>query len=347
MSNHKKSPAFATFTAVYTSGYFVDDPALVTALSLLFEKVYIPNHARFLTSLAPESKAKELSPFLDLLDPNESDSTVPPPTSFTLSVFTDEGIPASGETAATWLRTPARLYLWRAARFYTEYAPLFGPIFQSHLFRQMPLEHRHTPVLSVNNGSRDMDRIAELIAEGAVPVVGEECVELDLADAGLQSSRVAALLALNSVRLVLPHTRKAPAEDILETRERLKDHLPPFWASMLRASTEFQGLIRQGASPETLERECAEYVNTHVRPNLIDLSTKLERERHSWFYRIINPVSDGLSLALSRSSLSIPDLILIGIQTMASTARSVVQGGVSQDPALAYLIKLDKTLAQT
>lgn len=88
---------------------------------------------------------------------------------------------------------------------------------------------------------------------------------------------LATLLAMKAVGLVLPATRPAPTDVILEARRRLADHLPPFWAAMLRLTSELRKRIEDSASPDEVLQGAQDIVDVTVLPALLDLKKKLQQ----------------------------------------------------------------------
>jgi hypothetical protein len=193
-----------------------------------------------------------------------------------------------------------------------------------------------------------LEELDYLISRGAIPVLDRHHAGSRALDKGSLTSRyLASLLAMKSVELVLPQTKAANAETILEARERLRDYLPPFWSSMLKLSREFKSRIREGMPAVDLQRECGEIIDTVVRPALIDLNQKLLKERRNWFYKIITPVARGLKLMVGRPPLTTADLISSGIAFGTNVAIDVSEqmlkvNKVSQEAGLTFLLELEK-----
>jgi hypothetical protein len=334
---------FDTFNAVYCSGFFIDDSALLTALCLVFDQVHIPNHFQYVIEYA-EQFLKQWPEGQGPFDPES------------MKMFWDGAWqPYAPPIAAV---TPAQREAWanyvvRTRTFWKANRALFGTILHSELF---PAGSESAALLSVEVSADHTDdrfsvmvshadkeaEIASLLDMGAAPVFG-------VIDSTLRSNATpsvagaASLLALRSVELALPRTISAHPEVILEARERLKDHLPPFWAYMLRLSTEFRAQLDTGMALKDVERECRDYVDATVRPALLEANHKMMSEYKSWFHKIITPVADGLKVALGKPNLSVADLIIVGLQMTGNISGNLLgTRDATQQTGLTYLLKLKK-----
>lgn len=348
--NKKAKASFDSFEGVYCSGFFITDPSLLTAMCLLFDKVHILNHLEYVIDFSKKFRVvfPKSSKLFDLhveVKPQSSDEEEDP-----FSTLTPEQ------------RQTVDKYLLLASVFFRRYAPLVGEVFHSSLcpsddvFDVKLIKrgvsgkknlYRVTtrPLIASTGGLKELD---DLISGGAVPILGRyHAGSKMLGKENLTSRYLASLLAMKSVELVLPQTKAADGETILEERERLKDYLPPFWASMLRLSGEFKARVREGMPAVDLQRECGEIVDTVVRPALIDLNQKLLKERRKWFYKIITPVAKGLKVVAGKPPLTTADLISSGIAFGANVAIDVAEqmrkvSIVSQESGLTLLLELEK-----
>ena len=84
---------------------------------------------------------------------------------------------------------------------------------------------------------------------------------------------------MKAVALTLPTMKPANSETILEAREQLRDLLPPFWGAMFKLSTYFKEHLEQGSPLQDIDQECEDYIDATVRPALIELNSKLNKER--------------------------------------------------------------------
>lgn len=275
------------FEAVYGPGFLIQNPSMVTALSLIFEKVYLPNQ---LDSVIEFSKN-----FRIIRDRNEGGEE-----RIEMKI---EPVGHSDEKPFKELseeeKDTAYEYLRLAKFFSMDYSPLFMEgVFNTNLYEEGdPLEVdlieenpgdekniyevRERPMHVTKGGD---SKVKRLIDRGAVPVLdktglGNFIPEEDRST--LSSRYLASLLAMKSIEIVLPRTSPADAETILEAREKLSDLLPSFWASMLEMSSKIKERVSEDHDPEDLIFECREIVDTEVRPSLVEIRNKMELERKS------------------------------------------------------------------
>lgn len=349
----KDKASFWSFEGVYCSGFFVTDSSLLTAMCLLFDKVHILNHLEYVIDFSkkfhfvfPKQRPKLLD-YEVILEPESP---------------MEEGEPFS--TLTPEQRETANAYLLFATQFLVHYAPLFGEVFHSNLcpddeVMDVKLIKRRVAgkknlyrvtmkPLVASMGEGALQELNGLISRGAIPILGRHHVESMMpSNKSITSRYLASLLAMKSVELILPQTKAADAETILEARERLKDYLPPFWSSMLKLSVEFKARVAEGMSEVDLQKECREIIDTTVRPALIDLNQKLLRERRNWFYKIITPVARGLKVMVGRPPLTTADLISSGIALGANVAIDVAEqirkvDAISQESGLTLLLEIEK-----
>jgi hypothetical protein len=306
------------FRAAYVSGAYIPRPDAVTAMAVLFERVYLPANLELIRAFAKRFR------FSGVDEPQNSVESA--------SRHPDLGLPrqdffADLEGSA---KTTANRYLHTAIDFSLAYSPLLDGVFETDLFDSKPSvwvkgESTAVVVRIVDSG----DRLSERIREGYVPVVGEfdpgywRGADLDRPTA----EQLATLLAMKSIELVLPRFKGAHPETILEARYRLSDHLPPFWSAMLKLTIELRSRIKDSSSSAEVVREAGELVQTIVRPSLIDLQEKLKHDRRDWFYRVLSPLHKGLRLLAGAPPLTPPQLasaaILLASDVASSTAESL------------------------
>jgi hypothetical protein len=346
----KRKASFESFEGVYCSGFFVANPALVTTMCLLFDKIYILNHLEYVI---------EFSKQFDIVFPKRSNL-------LNMAVTVEPVSPDAEEDPFSALtfeqRQTANKYLVLAELFLRHYVLLIGEVFHSSLCpndevfdvklikkgttgKKNLYSVKPNPLRVCTGGLEELD---DLISRGAIPVIGKYHTGSTMpSKKGPASKYLASLLAMKSVELVLPQMKAVNAETILEARERLKDYLPPFWSSMLKLSVEFKARVTDGMSSVDLQRECGEIINTTVRPTLIDLNQKLLKERRNWFYKIITPVARGLKVIAGRPPLTTADLISSSIALGTNMAIDVTEqmlkvNKVSQEAGLTFLLELEK-----
>lgn len=349
-----KSLGFESFEGVYCSGFFIPDPALVTAICLLFDKIHILNHLEYVIDF---SKMFRFAFPQEWVLPNFDEVYLEPVSSKDKREYPLQNL-------APEERRTANTYLWAADQFFVHYALLFGQVlhcsllpngqvFDVQLVKKGPPGKKNlyrvkkNPLVVCTGG---LDELDNLVSHGAVPVLDKYQVSADrLSEETLRARYLASLLAMKSTELVLPQTKPADAETILEARERLKDHLPPFWSSMLKLSIGFKARLKEGMPILDLHRECEDIIDTTVRPALIDLNRKLLKERKNWFYKIITPVAKGLRVMAGKPPLTTADLISSGLALGANVALDVAEqihkvNAISQESGLTFLLELERLM---
>ena len=120
--------------------------------------------------------------------------------------------------------------------------------------------------------------------------------------------------------MVLPKTKAVDQLTILEARHKLSDHLPSFWASMLKLSRDLRELSKSCTTIDELVFEAEYLVDTEVRPSLIDLRDKILKEKKAWSNKILSPNQENMQVSIGNPSLSTQQII---------TNASILGGGVS------------------
>ena len=350
-SNISLSRQLSKFEAVFCSGFLIPDPAITTALSLLFEKVYFLNNLEFVLDFAQRYKFA--------LRPN-----APIPEVKLTPVNEADGDPLSNLTPAE--RKTAETYLFLADRFFVKNALLFpkvfhctllpkGEVFSTKLIKEKVDGKQNLYEVTKNSLAVSMEGINELdryIEEGKIPILSNVINHNAKSLASpITASHAAATLALKSIAMVLPATQKADPETILEAREKLRDHLPSFWSAMLKLSVELQSRLDNKLDPKILQRECDNAVSTIVRPALIDLVDKMEKERKLWFHKILSPVSQGLGILVGKPPVTPFELVAMSLKfgsDIALDVSSQIQKveNLKRETGLTYLIELHKVLSE-
>jgi len=339
------------FRAIYCSGAFVPDADAVVALALLFEKVHLPNNIEFIREFATKYRIIG-APKKDLSED--------------LRVVSQEGDDAFADLTAEQKETARQYVLW-AISFAFQNAELLGEVFESELFgskelisveliEQGGLGKLNKYRVSIGKmgalTSGDAAGFTKFIEAGYVPVVGSfhEASPMAGHRDHATAKQLAALLAMKSVQMILPRTRSARAEVILEARHRLRDQLPPFWSAMLKSSVELKKLIADSKSHYDVGREATDLVDRTIRPAVIDLGAKLEKERKDWFYRILSPVRSGLRLMIGNPPLTQQQLLTNALVLASDTCVSIADNirtieSLKAEAGLSYLLDLSAMLS--
>lgn len=340
------------FKGVYCSGIFIPDAKTVTALSLLFEKVHLPNNIELV---------KEFSKRYSITtNKAAADITVD------IKPIRGDEDPFEGLTERE--RETAISYLKWGISFIHTYGELFPEVFETRLFpKSEPLKVKlikkgrpgelnlyrvSSRPLTLKGGDEEV--VPRLLSKGYIPVVGHyhssslNPKQFDKATA----KQLAALLAMKSVEMLLPSTKGADPELILEARHKLADHLPPFWSSMLKLSVEMKKLIRECRTSDEVIREAQETVDTVIRPALIDLQQKMIQERKDWFYKILSPVQKGLRLLVGNPPLTqqqlLTNALVLGADVTMNAAENMrTIDALKREAGLTFLLEANKLLNRT
>jgi hypothetical protein len=340
----------STFRAVHASGCLITDPSSVPAMALLFEKVYLPRNLEFVLAFA-----KRYS-FTSHEHNRRGDVTIEPfgDTPSSEAPLADL-TPAQRETALRYLR--------HVHKMVGVYAKLFPHVFETDMFpKSNPVDvqllkkglHgqknlyrvRLRPLLMT---MEDDGTLPALIKRGYIPLITNIHTN-DSYTTGLNhasSKELAALLGMQAVGLMLPATRAAEPDVILDARERLSEHLPPFWSAMLKLTRELKIRMQDSKTPDDVLRESQDLVDTLVRPALIDLQAKLEKERRLFFYRILAPIQKGLRLLVGNPPLTQQQLITNALILGADVAMSAAGHmqtieALKREPGLTFLLEVGK-----
>ncbi len=359
MSDKQLSQALSSFEGIYCSGFFVPDPALVTAMGLLFERVHFVNHVEYIVDFTknfefPLTEAQKR----ELLDVN----THPTP-GFTF----DEADPFR-ELNSTQ-KANAYAYLEVSRSFLSNYSELFPTIFESRylpfgkifdlkLMSDKPTkegkylwQYRSNPMILSLGQTQEIE---EYIGKGAVPILASHDMNRTQIRMRrkLSSRDVASILAMHAVEMMLPATCEASDYEIMEARHNLADQLPPFWAAMLRLSSNVKIRLQHCKSAKETIDECKDEVDTTVRPAVIELSEKLNKDRKSLFSSVLAPIRRRMNLSITAGlpALSVagltPASMLIAANAKLDLSEDTSSHGLPFDhSALTYLIRLNMAMS--
>lgn len=348
--NIKLSHKLAKFEGVFCSGFFIPDQAMVTALSLIFEKVYFLNQLEYVIELSKKYVINAPA-FVE----NQEIKITPIDT-----VIKEEPL----HSLSLRQKRTVHNYLYLSNHFFMRNALLFPKVFYCSLFpkgkvlsakliekgvkgRLNLYEVKRNPLTVSVGGQGELKR---LISEGKIPVVGGIVpIKSSEIDKDFSAMQIATALAIKSIAMVLPGTKKADSKTILEAREKLKDHLPPFWASMLKLSAELFERLNPKEDEIKLQREVDYAVSTIVRPTLIELVNKMEKERKQWFYKILSPLVTGLKIMVGKPPGDLASLISSSLTLGANVSLDIVKQlrkveALKQNSGLTYIIELHKIL---
>ncbi len=349
---------FEKFTGVYCSGFFIPDPSMLTTLCLLFDNIYLANNLEYLldfvrkykycindSTIIQKASQMILIPHEDCCDDLNLDD------------------PLQGLSERE-LET-AKVYMLHARSFFINNHELIGKViktsmlpndevFEVKLLKEGKLGELNTYEVTEKSFVVSMNGLSEfndLINQGAVPVLGKYHVNTYThVRENTPSKYLACLLAMKSIELILPAMKKAPPEVILEARDRLHDHLPLFWSSMLKLSTELKTKIGDNIREKDIIFETQEIVDTIVRPAIIELKQKLVMERKNWFYKILHPLYNGVKMFLGNPQLTTANLAITGLATGLNIANSFICQAeevdkMKKEAGLTFLLRLDELIS--
>lgn len=340
----------SSFKAVYCSGLMIPNQASVAALSLIFDKVHIPNNIEFAVDFARNYKMNGSSERYKALQIETEDGA--------------EGDPFKGLNEKQ--KDTAFKYLDWTIQIARNNSPLFGEVFETNIFENGDpvkvdlLEEGKNGKLNKYRVSQapmkltgdDPQNIPNLIKKGFVPVVGNihsKGFSQNFKSNSSTAKQLASILAMQSIEMFFPAPEAVHPDVILEAREKLKEHLPVYWSSMLKLSKELKPLVEHCNSPLEVINEGQELIDSLVRPSLIDLNHKIEQERKLWFYRIFGRVYKGLKMVAGKPPVTQEQLIksslLLGSDTVMGIASDLQKiETMKSEAGLTYLLELGSLL---
>lgn len=351
--------SFEKFSGVYCSGSFIKNSSAVTALSLLFEELYIPNNLELAIEFAKHYR------FIGLPESIRQSA-------ISMSVQSENANnidPLQGLTQAQ--QEVVKQYYLVTQHFFVNYHDLVGPfiktdivkdndIYDVQLIKRGKVGEQNTYRVSLKpltvslNEDNDGNYMEDILSRGAVPVVCDKTANLHRLKSStngldINAQSLACILAMKSIELIIPPTKPTDSDTILEARYKLRDFLPPFWSSMLKLSVDLRKRVSDDMPIEQILFEGKEIVDTTVLPALIELKQKMRKEQRDWFHKIIYPVKDGIKLLIGNSNLTPEGLMRAGLYS----SLDIIDGAYSQKRAvdllkqengLTYLLELDKKL---
>jgi len=338
-----------SFEGIFCSGFYIPDQRHITALSLLFDKVHFLNQLEYVIEFSKKYRIELDKEIPDVeLTPFEHDADDP------LKGLTEEQ------------RKTVNAYLVLSDQFFMKNALLFPKVFSCSLLPNNEVltaklikegidgklnkyEVTRNPLTVCTDAK---DEFANYVNSGCVPVfLNGATFTPKQAISGVSAQQIAANIALSSVTMVLPQTKAARAEDILDAREKLNDHLPYFWSSMLKLSTDVTSKIDPDSSPADIQHEINNLVSTTVQPALIDLVQKLEKERKDRFRNILSSAGKGLRVLAGRPPTDLAGLVSGSLLAGADTAMDFANQlrkveSLKQESGMSYLLELDKIVSK-
>lgn len=302
---YTEKPQYSTFTGLYMSGVFIDNPRLLTTISLLYDKVYLPNQLEFVIEFSKKYKFTNYK--------NDGEIKV--------SLSSNESDYLDGLTIKQ--RETAIQYLEMVGKFSIYYKELFGEVLISDFFpdnkileivdtqliKQGAQGEKNTYSVSfqmepITFTIDENNRTMEVLESGAIPIFGEQQLLHSMHADKYTAKFLSSLLSMRAIDVVLPPIKSAKPEVILEARYNLRDYLPLFWSEMLRLTQHFKNSLSYEASIDEVMFEANDYVDCNIRPLLIEINSKMIHERKSRFRDIILPSEkDSIQLSIGSPSL--------------------------------------------
>lgn len=344
--------SLTTFNGIYLSGFYIKNEATVTALSLLFEKVHLPNQLELVIEFAKKNiiSPENIMPGWDvnIESIEEKDSQLDP----------FEGL-------TEIQKLTVKRYLLFSLDFCIQNQELFPTVFTTDMLKNSRALNVELIKKGKDGGLNtyqvelaplivsldEFSKISNKLNEGYIPIIGQEKIYNDKSSIFNNNKEVASILAMKSIEMLTPSFKSAKPEDILEAREKLKDHLPPFWTSMLKLSTDAKKIIKDSSSTNEAINECQNIVDILVRPALVDLVLKIEKERRNWFYKIVSPVANTVKLLIGNPSLNQAALIRSSLALATEMTSEYIQNkqkieDLKTDSGLTYLLKVHTQLTK-
>ncbi|MFJ7976664.1 hypothetical protein ACIQZI_13325 [Peribacillus sp. NPDC096379] len=296
------------------SGFYINDARLLTTMCLLFDKIHLPNNLEYVINFAERYRFQNSSEKIEIE---------------IQAVSSNDSNPLINLTANQQIT--ANRYLKTVLDFSVHNHKLFGEILMSDFFpnnRVMNAELvkqgapgelntykvRVNPMEVTLAHNQDEDHYKDKLQQGFIPIFGKNHIHQHMQADKYSTKFLASILAMKSIDLVLPPIKAANPEVILETRYNLRDYLPLFWSKMLRFSQQFKNSLNSNVSITDLMYDSNDFVDSHIRPILIDIDAKMRIERATRFKNILSPnEKDSLCLSMGQPVGTRSDIIDTGV----------------------------------
>jgi hypothetical protein len=108
------------------------------------------------------------------------------------------------------------------------------------------------------------------------------------ADLKANAKQLSTMMAIESVKFVLPNLRPLSLAELAAFRAETKDLVQPFRQAMLRLSKDLNAAILSDASLSDVQKEARFIVETTVAPELEQLKAELARPSRPWYRRVVD-----------------------------------------------------------
>lgn len=160
------------------------------------------------------------------------------------------------------------------------------------------------------------------------------------------AKHLSTILALETVKLLLPTFREMSFEELAEFRAETRDLVRPFRNAMLRLSKELNAAILSSSSLKDITREAKFLAETTVLPELDDLRAELSRPMRPWYRRIVALAQQAPELvgAFATMPLNLAVAKLLG--TVAGALADIQderleKDGIAKRGGFHYLLRMD------
>ena len=156
---------------------------------------------------------------------------------------------------------------------------------------------------------------------------------------------LAAILAMETIALVLPTIKPLTPEALKDFREELAPHVKPFRLAMLRLTKELNTGIASGATSEGIQRQAKFLAETDVYPKLAELDAVIQSPKKHWYRRGVDLAKDAPELAANFATMPMNLAIAKLLAKIAGTLADVRDEQSSTEEKIAksglyYLLKL-------
>jgi hypothetical protein len=342
----KESPMHLKMEGIYYSAVVPRDPAILTLMGLVFDKVYFPNAYLPVDGFDAKELDKEIARLEQL--PRDFDTTqligilkflkhVP-----TLQGFCEFQSDSSGMFGDARFSEEAILQI---------YDSIYGPRPKGW----MPMiSSTHVKGLPGSDESvvcrGDLHNLANAIYESArtgLPLINDVPglpVFSDVASPVSDSQALAGLLSVLCMKLLLPETPVLVPTDLMEFRDNSKRELRAFRRSMLAYAGELNEALNRHADEREIEKQARFFVETKIAPHLDELREIMSKRNLGWIgrslFKLVPTVAAGY---LTGGNITAIATLLTGSATEFVTAYSSSRGAAKEakKSGLYYLLRAE------
>lgn len=166
-------------------------------------------------------------------------------------------------------------------------------------------------------------------------------------DAKSNAKILAIILAMESVRLVLPNLKPLHPAALKDLREEIRSDVRPFRLAMLRLASELNAVISAGAPIEVIQKEAKFLAETKIYPELHHLEGVLNNPTKHWYRKAADFAKAAPQLAMNFFTLPREMALAQLIASLAGLLSQVRDDQVSAErdvmrSGLNFLLKLNK-----